>query len=108
MDFNQFSVAIQSKNEELIKAYQQQAEDSRKQGANLLEMAKLMSQKQQQNIINNNPIMTSENIYRNTGIEHMSGGTISSNAKIAGMINEAPPQDLAQAAAEIRQLLDQL
>ncbi|MEM9275690.1 MAG: hypothetical protein AAGA80_22430 [Cyanobacteria bacterium P01_F01_bin.143] len=44
----------------------------------------------------------------NFGIGHMSGGTIAGNAKIAGIINESAPQDLAQAAAEIQQLLDQL
>ena len=44
----------------------------------------------------------------NFGIGHMSGGTISGNAKVAGVINEAAPQDLAQAAAEIQQLLGQL
>lgn len=38
----------------------------------------------------------------------MSGGTIAGNAKVAGVINEATPQNLAQAAAEIQQLLDQL
>ncbi len=38
----------------------------------------------------------------------MSGGTIAGNAKIAGVINEATPQDLAQAAAEIKKLLEQL
>ncbi|MEM9275837.1 MAG: hypothetical protein AAGA80_23185 [Cyanobacteria bacterium P01_F01_bin.143] len=44
----------------------------------------------------------------NFGIGHMSGGTISENAQIAGRIKEAASQDLAQAATEIRQLLDQL
>ena len=44
----------------------------------------------------------------NLGIGHMSGGDIKGNAKVAGVINEAVQQDLAQAAAEIQQLLDQL
>ncbi|MDJ0899670.1 MAG: hypothetical protein QNJ55_12750 [Xenococcus sp. MO_188.B8] len=44
----------------------------------------------------------------NFGIGHMSGGTISENAKVAGIINKAMQQDLAQSAAEIQQLLDQL
>ncbi|MGK7894403.1 MAG: pentapeptide repeat-containing protein [Xenococcus sp. (in: cyanobacteria)] len=44
----------------------------------------------------------------NVRIGHISGGTISGNAKVAGVINEAAQQDLAQAAAEIQQLLDQL
>ncbi len=35
-------------------------------------------------------------------------GAISGNAKTAGVINEAPQQDLADAAAQIQTLLDQL
>jgi len=47
---------------------------------------------------------------RNCGIVHMSGGEINGQAKIAGVINEAQQQqtDLAQAAAEIQELLKQL
>jgi DNA-binding Lrp family transcriptional regulator len=44
----------------------------------------------------------------NFGIGHMSGGEIQSGAKVAGVINEAQQQDLAQAAAEIQKLLEQL
>lgn len=44
----------------------------------------------------------------NFGIGHMSGGEIKGNAKIAGVINEAEKQDLAQAAAEIQALIKQL
>ncbi|MEL6441422.1 MAG: hypothetical protein AAFQ80_19485 [Cyanobacteria bacterium J06621_8] len=44
----------------------------------------------------------------NFGIGNMSGGTISGNAKIGGVINEAAQQDLTQAAAEIQDLLNQL
>ena len=44
----------------------------------------------------------------NAGIVHSENSTISDNAKIAGINNEATPQDLAQAAEEIQQLLDQL
>ena len=44
----------------------------------------------------------------NIGIGHMSGGTISGYAKVAGVINEAAQQDLTAAAAEIQKLLDQL
>lgn len=54
---------------------------------------------------------TSGNTYNqsgNIGIGHMSGGSISGNAKIAGVINEAAQQDLTQAAVEIQQLLEQL
>ena len=44
----------------------------------------------------------------NFGIGHMSGGEIQEGAKVAGVINEAEEQDLAQAAAEIQNLLKQL
>ncbi len=44
----------------------------------------------------------------NFGIGHMSGGTIQSGAKVAGVINEAQQRNLAQAAAEIQQLLENL
>ena len=38
----------------------------------------------------------------------MSGGEIKDNAKVAGVINEAEQQNLAQAAADIQALLKQL
>ena len=44
----------------------------------------------------------------NFGIGHMSGGRIQSGAKVAGVINEAQQRNLAEAAAEIQQLLEQL
>ena len=44
----------------------------------------------------------------NFGIGHMSGGEIKDNAKVAGVINEAEQQNLAQAAADIQALLKQL
>ena len=44
----------------------------------------------------------------NFGIGNMSGGTIQSGAKVAGVINEAEQQNLAEAAAQIQQLLEQL
>lgn len=44
----------------------------------------------------------------NFGIGHMSGGTIQSGAKIAGVINEARQYNLAEAAAEIQQILEEL
>ncbi len=44
----------------------------------------------------------------NFGIGHMSGGEIKGNAKVAGVINEAEEQDLAEAAAKIQALLEQL
>ncbi|MEL7409640.1 MAG: hypothetical protein AAFN00_22290, partial [Cyanobacteria bacterium J06558_2] len=44
----------------------------------------------------------------NFGIGHMSGGEIQEGAKVAGVINEAEKQNLADAAQEIHQLLKQL
>ena len=44
----------------------------------------------------------------NFGIGHMSGGEIKGNAKVAVVINEAEEQDLAEAAAKIQALLEQL
>lgn len=44
----------------------------------------------------------------NFGIGHMSDGTIEGGAKVAGVINEAEQQNLAEAAAQIQQLLEQL
>jgi tetratricopeptide (TPR) repeat protein len=44
----------------------------------------------------------------NFGIGHMNGGMIAPRAKVAGIINEAEQQNLAEAAAEIQQLLEQL
>ncbi len=44
----------------------------------------------------------------NFGIGHQSGGTIEQGAKVAGVINEAEQRNLAETAAEIQQLLEQL
>lgn len=44
----------------------------------------------------------------NLGIGHMSGGEIKDNVKVAGVVNEAEKQNLAEAAAEIQTLLEQL
>jgi Zn-dependent protease with chaperone function len=44
----------------------------------------------------------------NVGIGHNSDSEIQVIAKVAGVINEAAQQDLAKAAAEIQQLLEQL
>ncbi|MGB3191777.1 MAG: hypothetical protein WBB43_20440 [Limnoraphis sp.] len=51
-------------------------------------------------------IMSNDN--RIQGIGEMSGGTIQGNAKVAGILNEAEQRNLAEAAAEIQQLLEQL
>lgn len=42
------------------------------------------------------------------GIGHMSGGEIKDNAKVAGIINEAEQQNLADAVMEVQQILEQL
>jgi hypothetical protein len=42
------------------------------------------------------------------GIGQMSGGTIESGAKIAGVINEAQQRNVAETVAEVQQLLEQL
>jgi hypothetical protein len=44
----------------------------------------------------------------NFGIGHMSGGEIKDNVKVAGVINEAEEQNLAQAVAQIQALIQQL
>lgn len=44
----------------------------------------------------------------NFGIGHMSGGEIQKGAKVGGVINEAEQTNLADAAKEIQQLLEQL
>lgn len=44
----------------------------------------------------------------NFGIGYMSGGIINEGAKVAGIINEAQQKNIAEVAAEIQQLLEQL
>ncbi|MBW4536812.1 MAG: pentapeptide repeat-containing protein [Pleurocapsa minor HA4230-MV1] len=58
--------------------------------------------------INTNPSSVVHINSGNFGIGHMNGGEIKDNAKVAGVINEAEQQNLAQAAAEIQHLLEQL
>ncbi|MDJ0590797.1 MAG: hypothetical protein QNJ72_12495 [Pleurocapsa sp. MO_226.B13] len=42
----------------------------------------------------------------NYGIGHMSGGEIKGNAKVAGVINEVQPKNLAEVAANLEDLLN--
>ncbi|NET17692.1 MAG: hypothetical protein F6K08_35135 [Okeania sp. SIO1H6] len=42
------------------------------------------------------------------GIGHQSIGTVKDNAKVAGVINEAQQQNLAEAVAQVQQILQQL
>ncbi len=44
----------------------------------------------------------------NHGIGHMSGGEIKEGAKVTGILNEVEKQNLAEAAEEIQQILEQL
>jgi len=55
--------------------------------------------------------MTGGNTYNqsgNFGIGHISGGKIEAGAKVAGALNEAEQRNLAETAAKIQQLLEQL
>ncbi len=63
------------------------------------------------NDLENVTMVNQGDIYKqsgNFGIGHMSGGEIKDNAIVAGVFNEAQQQNLAQAATEIQQLLEQL
>ncbi|MDJ0903340.1 MAG: COR domain-containing protein [Xenococcus sp. MO_188.B8] len=110
------------KNEQInIDRYQTRLEDRDKEINRLSLLVKQMSERQkvQQIFYGEVEVATGnverdqnikENTYNqsgNIGIGH-NEGTISGNAKIAGVMNEAVQQDLAEAALEIQQLLDQL
>ncbi|MEM7759843.1 MAG: pentapeptide repeat-containing protein [Cyanobacteria bacterium P01_A01_bin.40] len=89
---------LKAKDEELIQVYREKSID-------MLRVVEMLSNSQQNTIINNSP-----NTYNQSGqigIGH-NEGVIKDNAKIAGVYNEAAPQDLMQAAEKIQQLLDQL
>jgi uncharacterized protein YjbI with pentapeptide repeats len=85
--------------------------------ANLYEITKLLAtrpiniyQIQGNNMAGDRNIKT-DDYYEQSGtigIGHMSGGEIKDGAKVAGIINEAEQQNLADAATEIQQLLEQL
>ncbi|MEM8719105.1 MAG: pentapeptide repeat-containing protein [Cyanobacteria bacterium P01_G01_bin.39] len=77
--------------DETIQAY-------REKGTDLLKMAEIMSNFQQNTIINNNPNMTNQS--GNFGIGQ-NNDNISGHSKVAGEINEAAPPDLAQDNIEI-------
>ncbi|AFY39781.1 pentapeptide repeat protein [[Leptolyngbya] sp. PCC 7376] len=90
-----------------LQAKDREIESYRRESANMTEIAKLLA---------NRPItveakaVAGDNIKQsgNFGIGHMSGGEIQSGAKVAGVYNEATEQNLAQAAADIKALIDQL
>lgn len=80
----------------------------------LLEVLKLKSSSQPININNSNSQkgdanMNSLQTRKNIGIENMSGGSISGNATVAGVINKALLQQyFTQATTEIQALLEKL
>lgn len=77
-----------------------------RQSADMMEIAKMLANR---TISIENKAMVGDNIRQEGafGIGHMSGGEIK-DSKVAGVINEAEEQNLAQAAEEIQQLLEQL
>jgi hypothetical protein len=72
-----------------------------------LESIIMEDQKKQANAVRN--IYAKEyHEHSQIGINHMSGGKIEGQARVAGVINEAEQRNLAEVAKEIQQLLDQL
>ncbi|NES67596.1 MAG: pentapeptide repeat-containing protein [Okeania sp. SIO2D1] len=92
--------------EKEIKHQQQRIQDFQQHNTNLNEMVKILGSI---TINVKAEAMAGDNIRQegNFGIGHMSGGEIK-DSKVAGILNEAEQQNLAQAAAEIQQLLEQL
>lgn len=92
---------------ERLNAKDKEIEVYREQNTNLWEIVKLKAS-QPFNIIQQQGDSTISNDNRIQGIGEMKGGTIQGNAKVGGIINEAEQRNLAEAAAEIQQLLEQL
>lgn len=90
--------------DEQIAFYCQEIENKRQENTQLIEIVKTMSEKDNRTI-NANAYYEQSGKH---GIGHMSGGNIQEGAKVAGVINEAQQQNLAEAAGEIQQLLEQL
>ena len=108
--------AIEEKYRLQLNAKDEQIEIYKQNSANIMKMAELVAKVSNPTIVNVEAKAVAESeskgdIYNqsgNIGIGHMSGGEIQKGAKVAGVINEAEQQNLAQAAAEIQQLLEQL
>ena len=91
---------IQVKNEELIQAY-------REKGTDLLEMAIIMSNLQQNIYISNNPHMSTGDTYNQNGkigIGH-NEGNIYDDSEVAEISNEATQQDSTQNTVNIKEWL---
>ncbi|MDJ0596546.1 MAG: pentapeptide repeat-containing protein [Pleurocapsa sp. MO_226.B13] len=99
-----------------LNAKDREIEIYKQNSANIMKMAELVAKVSNPTIVNVEAKAVAEsqskgdtyNQSGNIGIGHMSGGEIQKGAKVAGVINEAEQQNLAQAAAEIQQLLEQL
>ena len=108
--------AIEAKYRLQLNAKDEQIEIYKQNSANIMKMAKLVAKVSNPTIVNIEAKAVAEseskgNTYNqsgNIGIGHMSGGEIKDNVKVAGVINEGNPQNLAEAAAEIQALLEQL
>ena len=95
-----------------LKYKDEKIEDYRKSNTDFLKIIYTLASKDMKFEVNAMASSESKgNTYQqsgNFGIGHMSGGEIKDNAKVAGIINEAEQQNLADAATEIQQLLEKL
>lgn len=89
----EYKAQLEAKNKEIVDIYRQKSID-------IMEITKLLATQQ---IKLENKIMSQQGQF---GIGHMSGGTITGNAKVAGVINEAQQQKLPDVAAKIEDLLN--
>ncbi|WP_017659477.1 pentapeptide repeat-containing protein [Baaleninema simplex] len=108
--YQKYQLALESQERwyrEKLNAKDGEIEIYRRQNANLNEIAKLQASRP---IQLQATAMTSGDTYNQNqvGIGHMSGSKIEGEAKVAGVLNQAGQQSLAEAAAEIQQLLEQL
>lgn len=109
--WQKYQTLLEATNEQLD-FYRKEIDIKRQENTRLLEtnttltgrIIEIMAEKENRTIHTNNYYEQSGN----QGIGHMSGGTIGEGAKVAGVINEAEKQNLAQVASEIQQLLKQL
>ncbi len=106
--------AIEKKYRLQLNAKDEQIEIYKQNSANIMKMAELVAKVSNPTIVNVEAKAVAEseskgNTYNqsgNFGIGHMSGGEIKEGAKVAGVINEAQPKNLAEVAAEIQDLLN--
>lgn len=100
--WRQYKPLLKAKQEQ-IKFYKQEIESKRQENTKLMRMIEKMAEKDNRTIKTNTYYEQSGNL----GIGH-NEGEIKDRAKIAGVVNEAQQQNLARAAADIQQLLEQL